>query len=73
MKALFNRNGNRNGLLARFREQEVGNISLSLQFNKWSRTMMMLMIREKETELVASGIAVEDDSESSADFWTGIQ
>ena len=57
-----------NKLLDQFRQQEADNIALSVQFNRWSRVMIEVMIREQEQKLVASDLPVDTDSEQN-NFW----
>ena len=54
--------------LEQFRRQEAENIALAVQFNRWSRVMIALMIQEQEQKLVASDLPVE--AESGDSFWT---
>ncbi len=60
-----------NKLLDQFRQQEADNIALSVQFNRWSRVMIEVMIREQEQKLVASDLPVDADSEQN-NFWEEI-
>lgn len=55
-------------LLDQFRRQEADNIALSVKFNRWSRVMIELMVREQEQKLVASDLPVDMDGERDA-FW----
>lgn len=54
--------------LEQFRRQEAETIALSVQFNRWSRVMIALMIQEQEQKLVASDLPVE--AENGDSFWT---
>ena len=60
-----------NKLLDQFRQQEADNIAFSVQFNRWSRVMIEVMIREQEQKLVASDLPVDADSEQN-NFWEEI-
>lgn len=57
-------------LLDQFRQQEADNIALSVKFNRWSRVMIEVMIREQEQKLVASDLPVDTESQDS--FWEEI-
>lgn len=57
-----------NKLLTRFRQQEADTLALSVKFNRWSRIMIALLIREQEEKLVASDLPVDIDT-GTDDFW----
>jgi hypothetical protein len=52
-------------ILDRFRKQEADGIALSVKFNRWSRVMIELLIREQEQKLVASDLPVDGED----NFW----
>jgi hypothetical protein len=60
-----------NKLLDQFRQQEADNIALSVKFNRWSRVMVEVMIREQEQKLVASDLPVDGDGDQD-NFWEEI-
>jgi hypothetical protein len=53
--------------LDQFRQREAENIAQSVQFNRWSRVMVAVMISEQEQKLVASDLPV--DAEEGDAFW----
>ena len=53
-------------VIDQFQQQEAEAIALALQFNRWSRVMVALMIREQEAKLLASDMPV-DDGENGVD------
>lgn len=55
-------------VLDTFRQQEADNVALSVQLNRWSLTMIRVLIAEQEQKLLASDLPV-DDVEQADDFW----
>ncbi len=56
-----------NKLLNQFRQQEAETIALSVKFNRWSRVMIEVIIREREQKLLTSDLPV--DTEDQDTFW----
>ena len=54
--------------LDQFQQQEAEGIKLSVKFNRWSRVMIEVMIREVEEKLIASDLPV-DDGPAADNFW----
>jgi hypothetical protein len=54
-------------LLDLFRRQEADSAALAAQLNRWSRTMIGVLIQEQEQKLLASDLPVEPEEEES--FW----
>ena len=57
-------------LLDRFRRQEADNAALAAQLNRWSRTMVGVLIQEQERKLLASDLPVE--AEETDSFWAEV-
>lgn len=55
-------------LMTQFRQQEADTIAMSVQFHRWSQSMIALMIQEQEKKLEASDEPVEVTGEGD-DFW----
>lgn len=47
-------------LLETFRQQQAEQLTQSAQFNRWSRVLIELLIREQEEKLLASDLPVDD-------------
>ncbi|MCI0649930.1 MAG: hypothetical protein L0346_34310 [Chloroflexi bacterium] len=57
-------------ILDRFRKQEAEGVAMSMQFNRWSRVMIEVLIQEQEQKLLASDLPV--DEERPDNFWEGL-
>jgi hypothetical protein len=48
-------------LLESFRQQQAKQLTQSVQFNRWSRVLIEVLIREQEEKLLASDLPVDED------------
>ena len=55
-------------VLSQFEEQQAQTIAQSMQFQRWSLVMILLMIQEQEQRLLNSDLPV-DTGEDEEDFW----
>jgi hypothetical protein len=55
-------------VLSQFEEQQAQTIAQSMQFQRWSLVMILLMIQEQEQRLLSSDLPV-DTGEDEEDFW----
>lgn len=55
-------------VLSQFEEQQAQTIAQSMQFQRWSLVMILLMIQEQEQRLLSSDLPV-DTEEDEEDFW----
>jgi hypothetical protein len=60
-----------NEVLDELQQNEAAALALSVKYNRWSRVMIEMMIREQEQKLVVIGLPVEDDGDQDF-FWDGI-
>ncbi|MCI0395758.1 MAG: hypothetical protein L0332_35815 [Chloroflexi bacterium] len=54
-------------ILDRFKKQEAENVAMFMKFNRWSRVMVEVLIREQEQKLLASDLPVDEEQPES--FW----
>ena len=55
-------------VLSQFEEQQAQTIAQSMQFQRWSLVMILLMIQEQEQRLLSSDLPV-DTGDDEEDFW----
>ena len=56
--------------LTQFESNEAERLAMSMKFNRWSRVLIEVMIREQEQKLVASDQPVDAGDEDN--FWEGV-
>ena len=54
-------------LLSSFHQHEAQSVALSVQLNRWSQTMIRVLIQEQEQKLLASDLPVDDLVEAASD------
>jgi len=48
-------------ILETFRQQQAQQLTQSVQFNRWSRVLIEVLIQEQEEKMLASDLPVDED------------
>ena len=56
-------------ILETFRQQQAQQLTQSVQFNRWSRVLIEVLIQEQEEKMLASDLPV-DEGETLTEKWT---